>query len=326
MNLLVTGADGFVGRLLVARLTGGANLPIPFTKLVLLDKAFGNVPRECNDSRIEFIEGSIADADTIARAFVSLPDIVFHLASVPGGLAEREYALGRDVNLNGTQALLDACARLPQAPRFVFASSISVLGAPLPEPVDDTTEPRPNMSYGAQKWIGEILVDDCHRRGWIDGRSIRLPGIVARPPQPTGALSIFMSDVIRELAAGRPYACPVSGDATMWLMSGATIVDNLIHAALADIPPDVRKRSWTLPALHCSMHELVEAVGIHARRPVESLVSYRPNATLEASFGNYPPLETPAADALGFRHDGTLARLVARSLDPSHIDSLPADA
>ena len=133
-----------------------------------------------------------------------------------------------------------------------------MLGSPLTAPVNDTTPLRPQLTYGAQKLLGEILLGDFSRRGWMDGRAIRLPGIVARPPQRTGQLSAFMSDIIRELAAGRSYACPVAADSTTWLMSVQCIVDNLLHAAMLPVAACNDTRVWTLPALHTSMAALVQ--------------------------------------------------------------------
>jgi nucleoside-diphosphate-sugar epimerase len=172
------------------------------------------------------------------------------------------------------------------------------------------------LSYGAQKLIGEVLAEDYHRRGWIRSRSVRLPGIVARPAQRTGQLSAFMSDIIRELSAGRPFACPVPADSTTWLMSVPRVIDNLLHAALMPASACGETRVWTLPALHSSMAELVAAIAEVHGSAVLGRVSYGSNPALEANFGRYPPLRTPAADAAGFKHDGDLPSLVRRALEP----------
>ena len=128
-------------------------------------------------ARVRRIAGSIADPKVIAQAFDSPVDVVFHLASVPGGLAEQNYELARQINLDATAALLEAARAQniasSRAATFVFASSIAVLGGPLPDAVDDQTAPHPKMTYGAQKWIGEIWLEDFHRRGWVRGRPYR---------------------------------------------------------------------------------------------------------------------------------------------------------
>ncbi|HWJ35575.1 MAG TPA: NAD-dependent epimerase/dehydratase family protein [Steroidobacteraceae bacterium] len=321
MNLLITGANGFVGKALTSRLLSESALPRglgPLGRLTLMDLGFEGpeVPR------VRRLPGSFADPALLARAFDTPVDVVFHLASVPGGLAEQNYELGRQVNVDATIRLLEAAraqmAASTKPPVFVFASSIAVLGSPLPALVDDATPRRPQLSYGAHKLIGEILLEDFSRRGWVDGRSVRLPGIVARPPQRSGLMSAFLSDIFRELAEGRSFVCPVSADSTTWLMSVHCIVDNLLHAATLSAAECKSTRVWTLPALCVSMSEVVEAIAEVYGRDVLERVSYQSHPALEANFGRYPPLVTAAADAAGFRHDGDLPTLVRRALLPIH--------
>jgi D-erythronate 2-dehydrogenase len=320
MNLLITGANGFIGKALTSRLLSEAAAPPaglrPIGRLTLIDLGFEgpDVPR------VRRLHGSIADPAVLARAFDTPVDVVFHLASIPGGMSEQHYELARQVNVDATLNLLEAARAQTiassKAVTVVFASSIAVLGAALPAIVDDATPLRPKLTYGSHKLIGEILLDDFNRRGWVDARSIRLPGIVARPPQRMGQLSAFLSDIFRELAAGRSYACPVSADSTSWLMSVHCVVDNLLHAATL---PSSAKRdtcAWTLPALRISMSQAVQAIADVYGSDVLSRVTYGSNPALEANFGRYPPLRTPAAEAAGFAHDGDVATLVRRALQP----------
>lgn len=316
MHVLITGANGFIGRALVERLLSGDAQRSPDDCLTLSDLAFAGPELP----RVRRVAGSIADPAVVARAFDSPLDVVFHLASVPGGLAEQNFELGRQINLNATLDLMRAARAQTiggsKPPTFVFASSIAVLGAPLPCLVDDATPPRPNLSYGAHKLIGEVLAEDFHRRGWLKARSVRLPGIVARPAQRTGQLSAFMSDIIRELAQGRAFACPVAAHSTTWLMSVRCAVDNLLHAAFMPESACAETRVWTLPALHSSMMQLVAAIAEVHGSDVSSRVSFGHDAQLEATFGRYPPLCTRAAEAAGFAHDGDLPSLVRRALEP----------
>ncbi|HEY2684830.1 MAG TPA: NAD-dependent epimerase/dehydratase family protein [Steroidobacteraceae bacterium] len=314
MNVVMTGANGFIGRALTRRLLDESASPLgALARLTLVDLQLPDGDVRC----VRKIAGSIADPTVLARAFDTPVDLVFHLASVPGGMAEQNFDLGRQVNLDATLSLLEIARSRPTSTGkpliFVFASSIAVLGSPLPPLVDDATPLKPALSYGAHKLIGEVLVEDFSRRGWVDGRSIRLPGIVARPPQRTGQLSAFMSDIIRELAEGRPFACPVAADATTWLMSVPRVVDNFLHAAAMPVPSGAR--SWTLPALHASMRQLVQAIEQVYGQQARDKVSFTSNPALEANFGRYPPLHTPAADAAGFKHDGDLKTLVRRALE-----------
>lgn len=318
MHIVISGAAGFVGRALVARLLRDhAAGTRPVSLLTLLDISF---PEAAVDAKVRQVEGSIADAAVVARAFEQHVDLLVHLASIPGGTAEQNYTLARDVNLHGTLHLLEACKaqveRGGPVPRVVFASTIAVFGSPMPAVVDDDTPMRPAMSYGAHKLMGEIAVADFTRRGWCNGLSLRLPGVLARPPARTGQLSAFLSDLMRDPAAGRDVCCPMAPGATTWAASTPNIVDNLLHAATLDTTSLPVHRALTLPALRFSMAELVDAlVEVHGPQ-VRAHVSFAPEPRIEALFGCFPPLRTPAADAAGFRHDGDLATLAHRSIEP----------
>jgi nucleoside-diphosphate-sugar epimerase len=171
------------------------------------------------------------------------------------------------------------------------------------------------MSYGAHKLIGELLITDYSRRGFIDGRCLRLPGIVARPPQAAGMLSAFMSDLIRVLSAGGSFACPVSKEGKAWWMSRTCVVENLLHAVSLDTDRVQKKRVWLLPVLHASLGDVVAAIArVHGEEVLER-VTYHENAALQAQFANLPPLRCPKSIHAGFRSDGTLEILVQRALD-----------
>ena len=313
MNLLITGAEGYIGRALVERLVSGeadAKLGLKPRRITLLDQRFTATP---TDSRVHLIEADLTAPGVLAKAAEDA-DLVFHLASIPGGAATKNFELGLQVNLQATVTLLEALRVQERKPRVVFASTIGVYGVPMPAVIDEDTLPGPSMSYGAHKLIGEILINDYSLRGFIDGVALRLPGIVARPPQASGMLSAFISDLIRELSAGREFTCPVAAEGKSWLMSRPCIVENLLHAATLPAQTTAAQRVWLLPVLHASMGELVSAIARTWGDDVQSRVTYKPNSELQAQFSNYPPLYCPKALAAGFRHDGTLEALVERAL------------
>jgi D-erythronate 2-dehydrogenase len=309
LNALITGADGFIARALIQRVL--AEEP-ELEQLTLLDQRFGLAYA---DSRVRTITGDIADPAVLRRAMEVGVDLVYHLASVPGGLAETDFELGLRVNLHATQHLLELLRHQAQPPRFVFASTIGVYGVPLPEVIDESTEPAPTLSYGAHKLISEILVTDYSRRGFVDGRSLRLPGIVARPPQPSGMLSAFLSDLIRHLSAGRAFECPVAPEGMTWLMSRTCVVQNLLHAAALPADQAGARRVWLLPILHASIGDIVAAIARVHGQSVHDQVSYQDNPRLRAQFASYPPLRCPRSVAAGFESDGSLENLVQRALD-----------
>ena len=314
MHIVVTGAGGFIGtHLLAALLREGLPCRAPDTlRITALDMQTGAA-----HPQVRWLSGSFADAVLLQQALTPPADLVFHLAAVPSGRSELDPALAVDVNVLGLLRLIDALKAQADnsaglRPRLVFASSIAVYGKPQVPLVTDDTLPQPTLTYGAHKVIGEVLVNDYARRGWINAVSLRLPGIVARPPEPNGAVSIFFSDLIRELAAGRPCRSPVTPDAQSWLMSVGCCVRNLIHAATHDF--DAR-RTFMLPALHVTVGDLVAAASRHGgHAQAANLVNWQPDPWVQFNFGSYPPLALPDAESAGFKADATLDALVADAL------------
>lgn len=312
-HVVVTGSEGFVGRALVDRLLQAGLGGQPITRLTLLDIRFD---ARHPDPRVVQLPGSIADAALREQAYARPVDAVFHLASIPGGAAEKNYELGRSINLDATLGLLEDLRGHPAghpAPRFVFASTIAVYGEHLPPVVDEATLPNPGLSYGAHKLAGEYLVADATRKGWVQGCSLRLPGVVARPGDGAGMMSAFMSQLFWRLQAGQPITVPVSADGVAWWISVGACVDNLLHAATVDPARLNPRRSYQMPVLRFTVGELVEALAARFGADRRALVSYAPDAFIQRLFASYPPLRTPEAEALGLRHDGDIDTLIRRA-------------
>lgn len=319
MHVLITGANGFIGKRLVRRLAStGVLAKERISRLTLLDLRFDDPPLAAD---VALIEGSVSSSEALRKALSASPNYIFHLACVPGGAAEEYYDLGLEVNLRGTLNLLEELRARAYCPVVVYTSSIGIYGE-LPSLVEDETPAKPTWTYGTHKLIGELLMADYSRRGWVDSRTVRLPAIVVRPPAKVGAISAFMSDIIRELAAGRAYACPVSADATAWWMSAECCTDNLIHAANLQSQAVTNRRQWMLPALRFSVGELVEALAVLYGPEVRRLITYAPIPAVEERFGRLPPLHVPQAESIGFRHDGNILGLLRSALRPEVRDQV----
>jgi nucleoside-diphosphate-sugar epimerase len=302
MRVLITGAGGFVGREICHRLLARGD------DVVGIDVNGGGMVEGINA-----IAGELANPAVRARAIGDGCDALIHLATVPGGAAEADPAASRAINIDAMyDLLLDAAAASPRL-RVVYASTIAVFADPLPALVDDQTPISPKMIYGGHKAMMEHAIALFSNRGLIDGVTVRLPGILARPKGPSGMKSAFMSDLFHALKAGETFTCPVSEQGAIWAQSVRQCAINFVHALSLDstlLPPT---RAITLPALRITMGELATEIARQCQVST-GLVSYVPDPALQAAFAQQPPLLTPAAERAGFVHDGDTAKLVANAL------------
>lgn len=313
MRVLITGAQGFIGATLAKLLqTRGQIGDRPLDALALADRDL--TPASAGVSGAQTIAGDLLGGGVHEAIRQFRPDITFHLASVPGGAAEADYEAGRRTNLDASLSLFETLAQQGGRPVVVFASSIAVYGTALPQTVTPGTPLNPPLTYGAHKLACEILLADLSRRGQLDGRSLRLPGIVARPQSRAGLASAFMSDLLHALREGRPYTCPVGPQATAWWMSATRCAENLLHAATMDLEATDPGRAWPLPVLRLSMQDVVEAGAVLFGADRRGLVRYEAQEPLEAVFGRYPALDDSASRALGLRDDGDAPALIRRAL------------
>jgi D-erythronate 2-dehydrogenase len=316
MRVVITGGCGFLGSRLAARLLARGSLAAAdggeaaIDELVLFDNAPPVLPLP-EDRRLHLVTGDIAGLVTLSRVITPGTQAVFHLAAIVSGQAESDFDLGWRVNLDGTRAVLEACRALGSRPRLVFASSLAVYGGDLPPSVGDDTALTPHTSYGAQKAIGELLVNDYSRKGFVDGRALRLPTVVVRPGRPNRAASGFASSMIREPLAGHEAVCPVSPETVMALASPRRIVAALERAH--DLPADAFgfTRSLQLPGFSVAVGEMAAAVRRAGGEAAYARIRWQPDAAVQAMISSWPQqLPAPRARALGFAADSGIDDVV----------------
>lgn len=302
MHAIITGGAGFLGsRLAAALLAEGRIEGRPIERVTSLDLA----PCPLDEPRIESVVGDINDPAVIERAFRSDTVAVCHLAAIVSAHAEAEFDQGMAVNFDATRTLLEACRARGGAIRFLFSSSLAVFGPGMPSPLNDESAPQPRSSYGTQKAMGELLVNDYSRKGFVDGRVCRLPTIVVRPSRPNRAASSFASSIIREPLKGEEAICPIDPAFDIWISSPATVVANLAHAVAIDGERLGPWRTVNLPGITVSVNHMLESLERVAGREARDLVRLERDPQIEPLVYSWPAaFETGRALELGFAIDG----------------------
>lgn len=314
MKILITGAAGMIGSKLANRLATDIHLGgTAIDSLCLFDVV--KAPT-VSGVQCEILAGDLRDTDTVEKLVAQRPDVIFHLAAVVSGEAEKDFDKGYQINFDGTRNLLESIRQSQTAPRFVFASSIAVFGAPFPEAIHDEFFCTPLTSYGTQKAICELLISDYSRRGILNGIALRLPTICVRPGKPNAAASGFFSNIIREPLAGEEAVLPVSEDVLHWHASPRAAVEFMLHAATLDLAEVGPRRAITMPGLAVTVGEQIEALRQIAGDSVAARIRHEPDEFIQNVVRGWPRrFDASRATSLGFRSDKNFAEIIRIHLD-----------
>lgn len=314
MNILITGGTGFIGKQIAEEILSLGHIAFEgqsaekVDKIILFDAFAGEeIPQ---DPRIQVVTGDITDTELVAKITENI-DVIWHLAAVVSAAAEADFDLGMNVNLYGLLTLLDAVRMHGHKPRVIFASGCAVFGGDLPDVVQDSTVVTPKSSYGMQKAVGELLVSDYSRKGFIDGRVLRLPTIVVRPGKPNKAASTFFSSIIREPLKGESAICPVQADTPVFITSPRRCVESMIQAAI--LCPDRLgdNRIIPLPGLTVTVEQMLAALEQVAGEQVVNLIQWKEDQTIQNIVQSWPvQVEAKYAESLGFKADKNFESII----------------
>jgi D-erythronate 2-dehydrogenase len=329
-NVVITGAAGFLGARLARELLTAGSIDVagsgarPLRRVTLIDRS--PVPPDlAADQRVAAIRGDLGkllDPPRAGRHPLAEADVIFHLAAAVSAECEADFDLGMRANLGVTESLLASCRAAGTNPVVVFASSLAVFGAssehPLPAVVDDHTLPNPQSSYGVQKVIGELLLADYTRKGFLRGRAVRLMTVSVRPGRPNAAASGFLSGIIREPLAGQRAVCPVDARTEVALTSPARAIEGLVCAATSSDETWGGRTAVTLPALTVTVGDMVAALQRVAGAEVSALIDWIPDLAVARLVTSWPArIRADRAERLGLTQDPDFGSIVGRYLAES---------
>ena len=318
MHILITGAAGMIGRKLTERLIrDGVLNEGPIEKLTLLDVVAPPQPAN-SGAQLTSVQSNLSQPGEAAKAVAARPDVIFHLAGVVSGEAERDFEKGYSVNLDGMRALLEAVRASGHGyrPKVVYTSSIAVFGAPFPATIPDDFHLTPLTSYGTQKAMGEALLADYTRRGFCEGVGIRLPSIVVRPGKPNAAASGFFSSIIREPLAGMEAALPVPETVVHTHASPRAAVSFLIHAAGLSREALGPRINLSMPGVSCTVGEQMAALKRIAGERVAARIKRTEDPLVARIVAGWPQrIEARRARELGFAAENSFDEIVRIHID-----------
>ncbi len=332
MKVMITGGTGFLGARLARSLLARGQLDGQRIEQLILSDQYPLSDAAADlaaDARVQVRVGALLTQCQAQRE--EALDGVFHLASAVSGECELDFDLGLRSNLDSTRALLDALRAAGNAPKLVFSSSIAVYGPDpvhrLPERVGDDTLPTPQTSYGTHKLVCEHLLADYTRKGYIDGRAVRLNTVTVRPGKPNGAASSFFSGIIREPLAGVDSICPVDASVSHAMASPARTVEGLIAVFEASREAFLGRTAMNLPALNATVADMLQALQEVAGPAVRARVRFERDERIAGIVANWPSgVSAQRAPRLGLKPDDSFADIIRQYIDDCRAAGLAGTA
>jgi len=251
MRIFLTGAGGQIGRDLIATLRGAGSI----SSIVATDlKAAPSTGSDDVTWRRLDVTDEAATHAAIAEA---RPDVVFHLAAILSAKGEGDPTLAYAVNQTGTWNTLEGCRRAG-VPRYIFTSSIAVYGPGLPDPTPDDVPLHPATIYGCTKVAGELLCEYYARRGWVDCRGVRFPGLISAA-LPGGGSSDYALGLYVDAIRTGGYQAFCRADTRIPLMYLPDGVRALVELAAAP-NASLRRRIYNVAAFSPRADEIAASV------------------------------------------------------------------
>ena len=318
MHILVIGAGGMLGAKLVSRLCKDDSIARKKIARITRYDAVVPPPPPASGFPITTFVGDLSATGETEKLIATRPDVIFHLAAIVSGEAEKDFEKGYRINLDATRILFETIRKVGNGykPKLIFTSSIAVFGAPFPDAIGDEFFTTPLTSYGTQKAIDELLLNDYSRRGFLDGIALRMPTVCVRPGKPNLAASGFFSNIIREPLAGKEAILPVSDAVRHWHVSPRTAIGYLVQAAELDTAKLDNRRTLTLPGLSCTVAEQIEALRHIAGNDAVKLIRREPDETINKIVSGWPRNFDPKrALALGFKAEKSFEDIIRVHLE-----------
>lgn len=312
MKVVITGGQGFLGQRLAKTLLTQHNVQID--DLILIDVVKPIAPN--NDPRVRCYEMDLREPTGLDELITKETDAIFHLAAIVSSHAEQDPDLGYEINFLATRNLLEICRKNNPKVRFIFSSSLAVFGGELPETILDSTAFTPQSTYGTQKAMCELLINDYTRKGFVDGIVTRLPTICIRPGKPNKAASSFVSSIMREPLHGEEAICPVSQDLRLWLSSPNTVVANFIHALTL---PSLPQRSWhtiNLPGFSVTVKQMLSDLSKVKGEEILAHIKFEFDESINNIVASWPAkIDNTQALALGFNMDSNFQSVIQQFIE-----------